>query len=171
MKHPQNTPQMTITNFNYEGSYLPGLTCNMVVRDDLGRSTGRSTPRNCHLVVRNGNFTFLATIKVHIGRSTGRSMPPGNYHIVVKNGNFTCLSTIRVHIGRSTGRYIYIILGLQVTLVIMIQLASIFQIPLCIISGFDCNGSTTLCWICVIRCYRYMYGNINTTTFVSCNRK
>ena len=37
-KHPE-TPQMTITNSNYEGSYLPGLTCNKVVRADLGRST------------------------------------------------------------------------------------------------------------------------------------
>ena len=37
--------KMTITNFNYEGSYLPGLACNMVVRADLGRSTGRSTPQ------------------------------------------------------------------------------------------------------------------------------
>ena len=35
MKHPQ----MTITNFNYEGSYVPGLTCNMVIRAVIGRST------------------------------------------------------------------------------------------------------------------------------------
>ena len=31
-QHSQNTPYMTITNFNYEGSYLPGvihLTCQM----------------------------------------------------------------------------------------------------------------------------------------------
>ena len=35
---------MTITNFNYEGSYLPGLICNIVVKADLGRSAGRSTP-------------------------------------------------------------------------------------------------------------------------------
>ena len=30
---------MTITNFNYEGSYLPGIICNIVVKADLGRST------------------------------------------------------------------------------------------------------------------------------------
>ena len=30
---------MTITNFNYEASYLPGLICNIVVKADLGRST------------------------------------------------------------------------------------------------------------------------------------
>ena len=35
---------MTITNFNYEGSYLPGVICNIVVIADLGRSSGRSTP-------------------------------------------------------------------------------------------------------------------------------
>ena len=43
-QHPQNTPHMTITNFNYEGSYLPGLICHMDVKADLGRSPGRSTP-------------------------------------------------------------------------------------------------------------------------------
>ena len=103
---------MTITNFNYEGSYLQGLTCNMVVRADIGRSTGRPTnPHgNCHLVVKNGNFTCLSTVRLHIGRSTDRStphpMPPQDCQLVVKCGNFTCLSTVRVDIGRSTGRYI-----------------------------------------------------------------
>ena len=37
-------PQMTITNFNYEGSYVPGVICNIVVKADLGRSANRSTP-------------------------------------------------------------------------------------------------------------------------------
>ena len=32
---------MTITNFNYEGSYLPGVICNIVVKADLGRSTSQ----------------------------------------------------------------------------------------------------------------------------------
>ena len=52
---PLNTPKttptcqiqistMTITNLNYEGSYLPGVICNIVVKADLGRSAGRSTP-------------------------------------------------------------------------------------------------------------------------------
>ena len=41
---PPNTPHMTITNFNYENSYLPGVICNIVVKDDLGRSPGRCTP-------------------------------------------------------------------------------------------------------------------------------
>ena len=45
---PQNTPQMTITNFNYEGSYLAGLICNIVVKADLGRYSGRSTPQMHH---------------------------------------------------------------------------------------------------------------------------
>ena len=34
---------MTITNFNYEASYLPGVICNIVVKADLGRSPGRCT--------------------------------------------------------------------------------------------------------------------------------
>ena len=42
--HPLNTPKMTITNFNYEGSYLPGVLCNIAVKANLGRSPGRSTP-------------------------------------------------------------------------------------------------------------------------------
>ena len=29
-------------------------------------------PKDCHLVVKNGNFTCLSTVRVHIGRSTGR---------------------------------------------------------------------------------------------------
>ena len=43
-----NTPKMTITNFNYEGSYLPGLIWNIVVNTDLSRSAGRSTPQMHH---------------------------------------------------------------------------------------------------------------------------
>ena len=43
-QHTQNTPHMTIANFNYEGSYFPGLICNIVVKTDLGRSSSRSTP-------------------------------------------------------------------------------------------------------------------------------
>ena len=43
-KHPKNTLHMTITNFNYENSYLPGVICNIVVKADLGRSPGRCTP-------------------------------------------------------------------------------------------------------------------------------
>ena len=45
---PPKHPQMTITNFNYEGSYLPGLICNIVVKSDLGRSASRSTPQMHH---------------------------------------------------------------------------------------------------------------------------
>ena len=59
---PLNTPEtppehhhMTITN--YEGSYLPGVICNIVVKADLGRSPGRSPPPSG----QNGNFTLLLT--------------------------------------------------------------------------------------------------------------
>ena len=83
---------------------------------------GRSTPQYWHLVVKNGNFTFLllefiladqvadllvdlppvvassgqewqfhiATVRAHIGRSSGRSTPQW-WHLVVKNGDFTLL--------------------------------------------------------------------------------
>ena len=36
---PKEHPHMTITNFNYEASYLPGVICNIVVKADLGRWT------------------------------------------------------------------------------------------------------------------------------------
>ena len=39
---------MTITNFNYENLYLPGLICSIVVKADLGRSPGRYTPPQMH---------------------------------------------------------------------------------------------------------------------------
>ena len=47
---PQKTPHITITNFNYEGSYLPGLICNIVVKADLGRYPGRSIPQMHHWI-------------------------------------------------------------------------------------------------------------------------
>ena len=54
---PLDTPtplkhhHMTITNFNYEDSYLPGVICNIAVKADLGRSPGRSNPPEiCQLI-------------------------------------------------------------------------------------------------------------------------
>ena len=41
---PPKHPYITITNFNYEGSYLPGVICIIVIKADIGRSPGRSTP-------------------------------------------------------------------------------------------------------------------------------
>ena len=40
-----NTPHMTITNFNYEGSYLAGVICNIVVKVNLGRRTPQTNPK------------------------------------------------------------------------------------------------------------------------------
>ena len=74
---------MTITNFNYEGSYLPGVICNIVVKADLGRSR----PPQADLPVDlNGNFRCLP--RAHIGRSPGR--PPPTDLPVDLNGNFGC---------------------------------------------------------------------------------
>ena len=64
------------------------------------RQINWQVPAQRHLVAKNDDFTFL--LLVHIGRSTGRSNPPGE----ASNGK-ECqfqISTIRVHIGRSTGR-------------------------------------------------------------------
>ena len=42
LKHP---PHMTITNVNYEGLYLPGVICNIVVKAYLGRWTPQTNPQ------------------------------------------------------------------------------------------------------------------------------
>ena len=42
---PLKHPHMKITNFNYEGSYLPGFIYHIAVKADLGRSANRSTPQ------------------------------------------------------------------------------------------------------------------------------
>ena len=56
---------MTITNFNYEGLYFPGLICNIVVKVVLGRSAGRSISPS----------TDILLSRMAIGRSAGRSIP------------------------------------------------------------------------------------------------
>ena len=45
---PPKHSDMTFTNFHYEGSYLLGLIYKIVVKADLGRSPGRSTPKIDH---------------------------------------------------------------------------------------------------------------------------
>ena len=80
---------MTISNFNYDVSYLPGVICNIVVNADLHRPPGTSIPCNWCLVVKNGNFTLLLT-------SFSQEMAHLTHcywHLVVKNGNFTLLLT------------------------------------------------------------------------------
>ena len=60
--HPQEPPKhpyITITNFNYEGSYLPAVICNIVVKADLGRSPGCSTP------IPLGNKAEMPWIPLH----------------------------------------------------------------------------------------------------------
>ena len=71
---------MTVTNFNYEGSYLQGLICNIVVKADLGRSPGLSTPecQYLHLVVKNGNWQICWQIYPPILTSSG---PEWQFHI------------------------------------------------------------------------------------------
>ena len=89
---PQNTPHMTITNFNYKGSYLPGVICNIVVKVDLGRSPGRSTPQKC---ANWSEWQFqMFTIRAHIGRSPGRSTPQLIQH--------RCLECQYTKLGRQT---------------------------------------------------------------------
>ena len=69
---PQNTPNMIITNFNYKGSFLSGVICNIVVKADLGRSPGRSTPQCWHLVIRTGNWQICQQIYPPVLTSSGQ---------------------------------------------------------------------------------------------------
>ena len=43
---------MTITNFNYEGSHLPGVIYNNVVKADFGRTT----PENASWDIYDGMY-------------------------------------------------------------------------------------------------------------------
>ena len=94
---------MTISNFNYEGSYLPGVICIIVVNADLHRPPGTSIPQYWCLVVKNGNFKLLLTYRWS-RNGNWQIYPPGTdilwsgmaishccWHIVVKNDNFTLL--------------------------------------------------------------------------------
>ena len=56
-----------------------------------------------HLVVRNGNVQ-IATVRVHIGRSTGRSTPPIEASIGQRMARIFRFILLELHIGRSTGR-------------------------------------------------------------------
>ena len=51
---------MTVTNFNYEGSYLPGVICNIVVKGDLGRWTPQWIENRCleHHYTKLGRQTY-----------------------------------------------------------------------------------------------------------------
>ena len=76
---PLNTPHMTITNFNYDGSYLPGVICNIVVKADPSRSPGRSTPLVLMSSGQEWQFHIATDIlwsRMVIGRSASRSNPP-----------------------------------------------------------------------------------------------
>ena len=83
------------------------------MRVHIGRSTGRSTSPQTHLVAKNGDFRFL--LLVHIGRSAilyfycQSSYWQINWHIYPLGEASSDhewqfqISTVRVHIGRSTG--------------------------------------------------------------------
>ena len=76
---PPDTPHMTITNFNYEGSHLPGVICNIVVKADLGRSPSRSNPPVLISSGQEWQFHIATDIlwpRMAISRSAGRSTPP-----------------------------------------------------------------------------------------------
>ena len=61
-----NTPETLhtwhITNFNYEGSYLPGVICNIVLKADLGRWTPQGIKQRCpeYHYTKIGRQTYFA---------------------------------------------------------------------------------------------------------------
>ena len=70
--HTWNTPKtphhMTITNFDYEGSYLPGVICYIIVKADLGR-----TP--CRYLTSQVNRAYMPSIPVHQSQQTNLLWP------------------------------------------------------------------------------------------------
>ena len=122
---------MTITDFNYESSYLPSLTCNMDVKssywqinfppveassgqewqiqisnvtDYIGRSTGRSPPVEAS---SGQEWQFqISIVTAHISRSTGRSNPhPQVEPSSGQEWQFE-IAIVKAHISRSTCRSI-----------------------------------------------------------------
>ena len=98
---PQKHPYMTITNVNYEGSYLPGVICNIVVIADLGRYLEDLTPQCWHLVVKTGNWQIYQQIYPPKLTSSGQDwqltdlpadlpLPHQHWHLMVQNGNSLC---------------------------------------------------------------------------------
>ena len=80
---------MTITEFNYETSYLPGLSCNMDVRAHIWQIyLADLTPAVLTCSGQEWQFQ-ISNVKAHIARSTQQIYPPPNWHPVLKNGNFT----------------------------------------------------------------------------------
>ena len=66
----------------------------------IGRSSGRSTPQYWHLVVKNGNFTFLLLQLILADQLA--NLPP----VLASSGQEWQfhISTVTAHIGRSTGK-------------------------------------------------------------------
>ena len=60
-KAPPKHCHTTITNFNYEGSYLPGVICNIVVKADLGRWTPWGIEKRCleYWYTKIGRWTYF----------------------------------------------------------------------------------------------------------------
>ena len=115
---PSKHPQMTITNFNYECSYLPGLICNIVIKADLGRST--PTPKIHHgiyimeciwqpfwILQEKAGISFYVWI---ISPST----PPKHPHMTIATFNYEgsylpgviCNIVVKADLGRWTPQWI-----------------------------------------------------------------
>ena len=101
---------MTITDFNYVGSYLPGVICNIVVKADLGRSTTPSELRIDDLNTATPNLADEPTLAngplqwmknrcleycyTKLGRWTYFGQwTPLVLQLVIQNGNFTLILT------------------------------------------------------------------------------
>ena len=114
-----NTPEAppkhchtTITNFNYEGSYMSGVICNIVVKADLGRwmplgnreempgiLAHQTWQMNLLLLMdppSESSIDALNTTTPNLADEPTLADGPISHcywHLVVKNGNFTLLLT------------------------------------------------------------------------------
>ena len=73
-----------------------------IVKAHIGRSSGRYTPQQRHLVATNGNFQNIV-VKNPYRQMKWQIYPPCKRNLVAKNGHFQ-ISIVKAHIGRSAGR-------------------------------------------------------------------
>ena len=96
---------MTITNFNYEGSYLPGVICHIVVKADLGRSPGSWTPHMKLSVVDNqlahDLLENMCSIRAHLKLL---KFTPQVYLFRLSIGTSMCVVRGHVKVLRFTGQ-------------------------------------------------------------------
>ena len=104
-------PHMTITNFNYEASYLPGVKCNIGFKADLGRWTPQGKEQRCleYQYTKFGRQTYFCWWTPPWCPNTPEA-PPKHCHTTITNFNYEgsylpgviCNIVVKADLGRWT---------------------------------------------------------------------